>query len=100
MLSKNDIPLEHRTDLGDREKRLWRSLVRVESVDYVKETVGFVIPGWNVDEILYFNMNKLPENILCDIKDGMNPHYRFHAKTNFGAIKSDDIYIDLSTYEK
>ena len=30
----------------------------------------------------------------------MNPHYRFHAKTNFGAIKSDDIYIDLSTYEK
>jgi hypothetical protein len=100
MLTNNKIPLEKRTDLSNRERRFWRSLIRIDSVNDKDNLVGIVIPGWNVNETLYFDINRIPDDLMREIRTGMTPKYRFHADANIGTEKSEDIYIDLNSYEK
>jgi len=95
MLTKSKISLEDRTDLCEKEKRMWRTLIRVSSIKKSNGKVGFILPGWNVKEILYFNLNQLPENLRTEIYNG----YRFHSPTNLGAKKTSDLYINIDSYE-
>ena len=94
MLSNNSIPLEERTDLSESEHKMWRTLIRVSSLE--KNKVGFIIPGWHTREPVYFDINQLPENLIKNLKI----NYRFHAPFNLGARSSKDIYIDIAKYEE
>ena len=100
MLTNSNTPLEKRADFSGSERTLWRSLIRVQSVEEDKKILGLVIPGWNPHETIYFNMCQIPKKILGDIKKGMKPNYRFYARVNIGAQNLNDIYIDLSSYER
>ena len=94
MLSNNPISLEERTDLTQSESKLWRALIRVSSLE--KDKVGFIIPGWDSQESVYFDINQLPENIIKNLK----VNYRFYAPFNLGITSSKDIYIDIEAYEE
>ena len=95
MLTQNKTSLEERTDFCETEKKMWRTLIRVSSLNKSRGKVGFILPGWNVHKVLYFNLNQLPENLKAEIREG----YRFHAPTNLGAKKTFDLYIDIDSYE-
>ncbi|MBS3084448.1 hypothetical protein J4411_00875 [Candidatus Pacearchaeota archaeon] len=99
MLSKGNLPLKKRVDLNPNEKRLWNTLVRIDSLDCLSNKIGFLIPGWNTEEVLYFDTEKIPELLLKEIEKGMNPNYRFFAPVNIGADKSEDLYIDIKNYK-
>ena len=94
MLSNNLISLEERTDLNESERKMWRTLIRVTSLE--KNKVGFVIPGWDIRESVYFDINQLPDDLIKNLKIS----YRFHAPFNLGARSSKDIYIDIAKYEE
>ena len=93
MLTNNNLPLEKRIDLNPIEKRLWRTLIRVDSINYSTNKIGFIIPGWNVNKVLYFDIKKIPEPLLQEIRKETDSYYRFHASVNIGAHKPEDIYI-------
>jgi len=95
MLTQSRISLEERTDLCEKEKRMWRTLIRVSSLNMSEGKVGFIIPGWNVHEVLYFNLNQLPE----DLRKKTYPPYRFHCPANIGARKKEDLYLKIESYE-
>jgi hypothetical protein len=99
MLTNNDIPLEKRTDLDPAEKRFWRALIRVDSVDYQASKIGLVLPGWYINKVLYYDIKKMPELLLQEIGKGTSPNYRFHAPANIGAGSPEDIYIDIASFE-
>ncbi len=94
MLSNNPIPLEERKDLSEVERKMWRTLIRVSSLDENK--VGFIMTGWNFRKSIYFDRNQLS----CDLIKNLKIDYRFHAHFNLGVENPEDVYIDLNTYEK
>ena len=95
MLTQSNIPLEKRIDLDNSQKRMWRTLIRVISLNKPKGKVGLILPGWDVHEALYFKLNQLPKNLRTEIYKG----YRFHSPTNLSAKKASDLYIDINSYE-
>jgi len=93
MLTNNKISLDDRTDLTETQQKMWRTLIRVESLD--QNQVGFVLPAWNSDETIYFNLHQLRQ----DLRENIKLNYRFHAEANIGVNNPEDIYIDLNSYE-
>ena len=93
MLTKSDILLEKRVDLSESQTKMWRTLIRVSILK--KDQVGFIIPGRNVNEELYFNLNELPQ----DLKKRMRKGYRFHCPAHFRVERTEDLYIDIDSYE-
>ena len=70
-------------------------MIRVNFLDYSINKIGFLIPSWDTEEVLYFDIKKIPKSLLNEIEKEINPHYRFFALVNIGADKSEDIYIDI-----
>lgn len=95
MLSNNELSLEERADLNPSEKKMWRSLIRVTEINFEKKRIGLILPSWNSQKPLYFELDQLPSEIRKKIYVG----YRFHAPANIGASGIDDIYIDVSSWD-
>ncbi len=89
MLTNSSVSLEERADLPQSERKLWRTLVRVSSLD--KERVGLIIPAWNAHQPVYFAKNQFPDDIREKIGEG----YRFHAYCNIGVKNTMDLYLDI-----
>lgn len=66
-------------------KRLWRTLIRVVSID--KDTVGVIIPGYDVNVPVEISINKIPSKIRKNIKEGN----RYHVMCNIGADRREDL---------
>lgn len=96
MISNNNTPLEKRADLFPTEKRLWRALIRVNSLDYSTNKIGFILPGSKIKKTLYFNIKDIPQKLMNEIEKGLN---KFHAPANKGVDNPRDIYIDIDSYE-
>jgi len=94
MLTQSNISLEKRTDLTETEKKMWRTLIRIGSIN--KRGIEFIIPGRSLENGLYFNLSELPENL----RKRIHKNYRFHCPVNFGVEKIEDLYIDIDSYER
>ncbi len=95
MLSQSDIPLEERTDILPRHKKLWRVLARVESIGENNGLVGLVIPSWKSEETVKFPLVKFPVELVTNLK----PEYIFHTYANLGAENASELYIDINRHE-
>lgn len=68
-------------------ERLWRTLVRITSVDQRKGIFRVVVPGWNHRVWIKLNLCDLPEQFQkAAMKD-----FRLHAMVNIGAEKARDL---------
>lgn len=74
-------------------KRMWRTLVRVASVergDFVTHGVYLIIPGWSVREKVWCSYQAIPPVILETMKTGK----RYHVGCNIGAEKQWQLCFD------
>jgi len=79
--------------LSKVEKRLWRTLVRIENYDFTENGVGVlivVIPAWNAGQQIGV-ITQLPANLVTELKEGLKYLY---ADVNIGAEKRDDLIIN------
>ena len=68
-------------------ERLWRTLVRVESVDERKGRVYVVIPGWDINQRIRIDLKDIPK----DMHRQLQPDFRCHAQVNIGVHKGGDL---------
>jgi hypothetical protein len=69
------------------QRKLWRTLVRIDSID--KNHIYIVIPGWDRNEIISLNIEDLP----TDVKANIQPDLRLHAKANIGTESPNDLFF-------
>ena len=72
------------------EKRLWRSLVRVEKV--CGDCIDVVIPSFNPHEVVKIGIDVIPELHRHRLSE---PNAHFFANVNIGAEKSEDLVIQF-----
>jgi len=94
MTTEEIIPLEERTDLQPTERRLWRTLVRVDSIDSDPATVYIVVPGWNPHEKVAYPLSSFPD----EIQDSLQPLDRLFVHVNIGVVDAKDLYLDFNEY--
>jgi hypothetical protein len=99
MISKNPLPLEQRIDLTPSQKRMWRTLVRVDSLDEAAGLIKLVIPGISVSKTFEFNLKDFPAYLASDIKKSRQKPYRFHIQSNIGVADINNLYLDFTRYE-
>jgi hypothetical protein len=90
MITKNTTPLENRTDLNETEQKLWRTLVRVDSINKGAGTIQVVLSGWNPREKVQCSLENMPDDLRTNC---MNKGYRFHAQANIGVENKEDLYL-------
>ena len=81
--------VEEHKGLFDQTRKPWRSLVRVEDVEWESGYFHVVVPGWGADQKIPIALEELPENLRERIKPG----YRLHAKVNRGALKPAELFF-------
>lgn len=83
-------------DVFQSTRRPWRTLVRVEDVDFDQKppVVYAVVPGWNSEEVIRFPLDMIPDDLYPFVKSGE----RFYAKVNIGAESQEDLYFDEFEY--
>jgi hypothetical protein len=68
-------------------RKIWRSLVRIDSLD--KNHIYVIIPSWDTNEIISLNIEDLPEKMRSVIE----PDLRLHAKVNIGCESANDLFF-------
>jgi len=63
-------------------ERPWRTLIRVEDIDFEQRLIYVVIPAWDTSATIPLQWQQLPAKLIELVKTGKN---RFHAKVNLGA---------------
>lgn len=71
-------------------RRPWRTLVRVEEVDYERSYLYIVIPGWDTNEVIRLCLEDVPS----DIRERIGRQMRFHVQVNMGAESSEELYFE------
>ncbi len=69
------------------ERRSWRTLVRVTSVEV--HHVHLFVPGWSSREGLRLLRSDIPEPLASKLVEGL----RCHARVNLGATRQEDLYF-------
>lgn len=69
------------------ERRVWRSLIRIDSFD--KDHIYVIIPSWDPNEVISLNTEDLP----VEIKNVIEPDKRLHAKVNIGCESANDLFF-------
>ena len=75
----------------DKDKRMWRTLLRVEGANHADPFVDFIIPAWSVRDVVRVAARKIPDDILAAIRGGRQ---RVYAKVNIGAKHDDELMLD------
>ncbi len=73
-----------------RERKPWRSLLRIEEVSPDNGLVFAVIPAWNPHDIVRFPLSIFP----TDLRKVVKPDARFFADVNIGAKNIQDLYFE------
>ena len=68
----------------------WRTLVRVDEVDYERKFIYVVVPPWRARQKVRIDMDSLPQ----EIRQLVAPDRRFHAMVNTGAESHEDLFFD------
>jgi len=73
-------------------RRLWRTLVRIEAVGQDAGTHFFlaVVPGWDSSRSIRLSFQEVPEHIRAHLKPGT----RLHARVNIGAETLEELYFE------
>ena len=66
-------------------KRLWRTLIRFESVDPSLRVAFAIIPAFDVRKVIAIGINGMPKSIWDRLNDRVEFPYRCHARVNIGA---------------
>ncbi len=69
------------------DRRPWRTLIRVQSID--QQTVSVVLPAWNPAVAL-----SLPKSLFNASLGQLEAGTRLFGEVNIGASNSDDMYFD------
>ena len=75
------------------KKELYRTLIRVKSIDKEQNIVNVVLPGWSTREEVQIPLDSIPASIRSLLK----PVFRFHAQVNIGADTKDQ--LEFSSWE-
>lgn len=67
----------------------YRVLLRVVCYDLPKDSVGVIIPGRSASEIVSLKYSQLP----LQVQKNICPDFRFHAQSNFGVEKLEDLVV-------
>lgn len=68
--------------------RLWRTLIRIESVE--EDSLTVVVTGWNSRQTVSLPKSSVPTQIL----DLAKPGKRIHAQVNIGADRESDLVFE------
>jgi CheY-like chemotaxis protein len=71
-------------------RRSWRTLVRVENVDYERGYIYVIVPGWDPKQGVKLLLDDLPS----EVREGIDYQERFHAQVNIGAEANEDLYFE------
>ncbi len=71
-------------------RKPWRTLVRVEEVEFDEKYFYAVVPGWNPRKKIRLYFDDLPQEMQHLIRPGK----RFHAQVNVGAKSEEELYFD------
>lgn len=72
-------------------RRPWRTLVRVENVDYERGYLYVVIPGWDSKQGVKLLLDNLPHKV----RERVEHQERFFAQVNIGAEANEDLYFEM-----
>lgn len=76
--------------LQEDSQNKWRTLLRVSNIDD-NSNVSFIIPAWNIDEVVVINLKDIPSDLHNSIVVGA----RLHAKVNLNAnIAKELVFTD------
>lgn len=71
-------------------QKLWRTLVRVVSVNHKCGCFHVVVPGWDARNIIELNLDSVPDKIRPLLK----PDERLYARVNTGADHAGDLRFE------
>lgn len=69
---------------------MWRTLIRVMTVNGYKDEVGVVIPGWNSNLTVQIPMHRIP----LELRKQLTKDFRCFAKVNIGAEDWKDLKFE------
>jgi hypothetical protein len=73
------------------QRRPWRTLVRVDSVDYERSNLYIVVPGWDLNQVVSLHLDDVPPIVRECVSRNQD---RFHASVNIGAEGYEDLYFE------
>ena len=72
-----------------KDRKAWRTLIRIERIDKKREIAFAIIPAWNPDEFVRIPLKLIPGKLLID-----KPIFRLIAHVNIGAKNHEDLYFE------
>ncbi|MCK5057333.1 MAG: hypothetical protein KAT34_11795 [Candidatus Aminicenantes bacterium] len=72
-----------------KDRRAWRTLIRIEEIDKDVGIAFAYIPAWNPDEVVRIPLKLIPEELLAK-----EPIFRLFAYVNIGAKNYEDLYFE------
>ena len=70
--------------------KMWRTVVRIQKIDFVNKEIVVIIPGWDTYLPVVFGFDEISSELVEELENIR----RFHAKVNIGTDTKENLKIE------